>query len=202
MNLTQKVNQVVGKLKGMYFESSELSKAMELYGREELEKTSEKLSAHLNKHKTDALAMLYLANIYFDIGRYNEAAAFYEKAISLQPDFSTAYLNLAALCRERGEFEKAEQNCKKVLELNSELPQAYVSLSRIEFARNRNGTGLEYAKKAYEYGGGDMSVAANLCLAYHYNKMKEDRDKLLEQLKQKNYPYLAALQSVFERKIK
>lgn len=199
--LAEEVNGIVKKLNDMYFESNELSEAFKLYGGEELEKTSVKLETYLEKHSSDVLGMLYLANTYFDIGRYNEAIELYRKAIGLQPEFSSAYLNLAAVYRETEEYDKAVESCQRVLELNEEHPQAYVSLARIEFERHRDSMGLDYAEKAYDYGGEDMNVAANLCLAYHYNNMPEERDRLFEILKQNKYYDLATLQEVFEGKL-
>jgi tetratricopeptide (TPR) repeat protein len=196
--LKEEINGIVKGLNDMYFESNELSEALMLYGREEFEKTAEKLTAYLEKNSNDVLAMLHLANIYFDMEHYSEAAALYEKAIDIQPEFSTAYLNLSALYRKMGQLDIAAECCEKVLELNSEHPQAYVSLAKIEFARHRDSEGMEYAEKAYELDGEDLTVAANLCLAYHYNNLISDRDKLFEELKQKRYYDTATLQAVFE----
>lgn len=199
--LKDEINGIVKKLNEIYFESNELSEALMLYGQEEFEKTAEKLTAYLEKNNNDVLAMLHLANIYFDMEYYSEAAALYEKAIDIQPEFITAYLNLSTAYREMGEFDIAAECCEKVLKFNTEHPQAYVSLARVEFARYRDSEGLEYAEKAYEVDGEDLTVAANLCLAYHYNNMIPDRDKLFEKLKQKKYYDTATLQAVFEGKI-
>lgn len=200
-SLAEEVNGIVGKLSVMYFENNGLKEALRLYGQEELEKTAVKLTEYLRSNNGDVLGMLYLANIYFDIGRYNEAEGLYRSATDRQPEFASAYLNLAALYRETGEYDKAAENCRKVLEFNAEHPQAYMSLSRLELARHRSGEGLEYAEKAYEYGGEDINAAANLCLAYHYNGMREERDRLFEQLKQNKYRDVALLQSAFEGKV-
>ncbi|MGE5630643.1 MAG: tetratricopeptide repeat protein [Caulobacteraceae bacterium] len=200
--LAKEVNSIIKQLDTVYFESNELKEALKLYGQEELEKTSEKLEAYLVKHRNNALGTFYLANIYFDMGKYKEAGNYYNKALSLQPDFNSALLNLSAVYRETGDYEKAIECCNKVLERNIEHPQAYVALAKLEFKRHQDAAGLEYAEKAYKYDSRDMSVAANLCLAYYYNNMTAERDELFDILKKKNYYDMTTLESVFRGELK
>ncbi|HYF75211.1 MAG TPA: tetratricopeptide repeat protein [Candidatus Nitrosocosmicus sp.] len=200
--LSRQVNDIVEKMDSIYYESKELGEVLALYGQEELEKTAERLSRYLNANKKDVMGIFHMANINFDMGRYNEAEKLYIRAIELQPQFYSAYLNLAAAYRETGQLEKAVECCNKVLESNKEHPQVFIALSKIELKGNNTKAALGYAKKAYEYDSGDLHIIANLCLAYHYNKMNADRDKYLEMLKQNNYYDLAALQSVFEAEAK
>jgi tetratricopeptide (TPR) repeat protein len=102
--------------------------------------------------------------------------------------------------RETGRFENAADSIEKVLKSNKEHPQAYVALSKLELSKHDNKAGLEYAEKAYEYDSGDLNVISNLSLAYHYNNMTAERDKLFAVLKQNNYYDTEALQSVFAGK--
>jgi tetratricopeptide (TPR) repeat protein len=197
-SLSGQVNGIVDKMDSMYYESKELGEALKLYGQEELESTAEKLGKYLGTNKNDVMGIFHMANINFDMGRYSEAEKLYIKTIELQPEFYSAYLNLAAVYRETGQLEKALGCCNKVLESNKEHPQAFVALSKIELEGNNVKAGLEYAKKAYEYDSGDLQIISNLCLAYHFNKMIGDRDKYFEILKQNSYYDIVALQSVFE----
>jgi len=196
--LSRQVNGIVGKMDSIYYESKDLVEVLKLYGQEELERTAVKLKTYLDMNKNDVMGIFHLANINFDIGRYAEAEKLYIRTTELQPEFYSAYLNLAAVYRETDQFEKAVESCRKVLSVNKEHPQAFVALSKIELERNNAAEGLEYARKAYEYDSGDLHIISNLCLAYHYNNMTDDRDILFEILKQNNYYDTAALQSVFE----
>lgn len=197
-SLSRQVNKIVEKMDSTYYEGKELNKALELYGQEELEKTAGKLAEYLSANGNDVMGIFHMANINFDMGRYAEAERLYIKAVGLQPEFYSAYLNLAAVYREQGQLEKAAECCNKVLESNKEHPQAFAALSKIELKGNNAGAALEYAEKAYEYDSGDLHIISNLCLAYHYNKMTDLRDKYFNILKQNEYYDLAALQSVFE----
>ena len=197
--LCSQVNGIVEKMDSTYYESKDLVESLKLYGQEELEKTALKLEKYLDKNSNDVMGIFHLANINFDIGEYADAEELYIRAIKLQPEFYSANLNLAAVCRETGRFEKAEEYCQKVLSSTKEHPQAFVALSKLEFQRNNHEAGLEYAEKAYEYESSDLQVISNLCIAYHYNKMNADRDKLYETLKQKDYYDIVALQSVIDK---
>lgn len=200
--LSRQVNGIVEKMDSIYYEGKELGEALKLYGLEELERTAEKVEKYLDVNKNDVMGTFHLANINFDIGRYAEAEKLYLRAIELQPEFYSAYLNLSAVYRETGQLDKAVESCNKVLKDNKEHPQAFIALSKIEFKGKNYKVGLEYAKKAYEYDSGDLSIISNLSLAYHYNNMTDERDKLFEILKQNDYYDTAALQSVFEVKLK
>jgi len=195
--LAGQVNDIVDKLDSTYHESGELVEVLKLYGREELEKTASRLEEYLDGNEKDVMGVFHLANINFDIGNYNAAEQLYKRVLELQPEFYSANLNLAAVYRAAGAFEKAEECCNKVLSMNKEHPQAFVALSKLELAQGDYRSGLEYARKACEYDGSDLQTAANLCIAYHYNGMTAERDELFEALRQKGYYDLTALQSVF-----
>lgn len=193
--LARQVNDIVGKLDSSYHESSELTEVLRLYGQEELEKTASRLEAYLKNNETDVMGNFHLANIYLDIGNIKKAEELYNQVLKLEPEFYSAKLNLAALYRLKGDYESSEEWCMRVLNANKEHPQAFVSLSKLELARGDNNRGLEYAKKAYEYDGEDLQIAANLCIAYDHNGMAAERDKLFQTLQQKDFYDLTALQS-------
>lgn len=196
--LVTQVNSIVEKMDSTYYESKELVEATRLYGQEEMEKTALKLEAYLDKNENDVMGIFHLANINFDIGKYGEAEELYIRAIKLEPEFYSLNLNLAAVYRETGRYEKAMECCNKVLSANKEHPQAFIALSKLELARGVYKSGLEYAERAYEYDNSDLQIISNLCIAYHYNKMTTNRDRLFETLKQKDYYDIAAMQVVFD----
>jgi len=198
--LARQVNDIVEKLDSSYHESAGLTEAIGFYGQEELEVTASRLEAYLKDNETDVMGIFHLANISFDIGNGSKAEELYKKVLKLQPDFYSANLNLAAFYRLKGDYEKSEECCMKVLNVNKEHPQAFVSLSKLELARGAHKLGLEYAKRAYEYDGADLQIAANLCIAYDCNGMTAERDKLLKALQQKGFYDLTALQQIiYER---
>ncbi len=200
--LSRQVNRVVEKMDSIYYESKELGEALRLYGQEELESTALKLEKYLESNKNDVMGIFHLGNINFDMGKYAEAEKLYSRVVELQPEFYSAYLNLAAVYRETGRFENAAKSINNVLKSNKEHPQAFVALSKLELASHNNQAALDYAEKAYEYDSSDPNIISNLSLAYHYNNMTAERDKLFAILKQNNYYDTEALQSAFYRNLK
>lgn len=199
-SLSSPLKELIEKLDSIYYESEELGKALELYGLEELEKTASKVERYLDNNSSDAMGFFQLANIYFDMGKHKDAEELYIKAVELQPDFYCAYINLAAVYRELGSFEKAAEACNKVLEGSKEHPGAFVGLSKLELARGNPSKSLEYALKAYEYDQTDWSTISNLCVAYHYNNMAEEKQALLALLREKGYYDIAVLEAALEGK--
>jgi tetratricopeptide (TPR) repeat protein len=195
--LANQINSIVEKMDSTYHESKELVEVLMLYGQEEMENTALKLEKYLEKNENDVMGIFHLANINFDIGRYGVAEELYIRAIKLEPEFYSANLNLAAVYRETGRYEKAMECCNKVLSNNKEHPQAFIALSKLELAKGDYKTALGYAENAYEYDNSDLQVVSNLSIAYHYNKMFAERDGLFETLKQKDYYDIAAMQVVF-----
>ncbi|MGE5678013.1 MAG: tetratricopeptide repeat protein [Pseudomonadota bacterium] len=194
--LCSQVNEIIGLLDSTYHENSELASVLGRYGQEELELTAAKLEGYLAGNSTDVMGLFQLANINYDMGKYNEAEKLYIKAAGLAPGFYSVQLNLAAVYRITGRYSEAGECCRRVLAMNKEHPQAYVALSKLSLKQGSYKEALSSAMKAYEYDESDLQVLSNLCIACHFNGMTADRDRLLEVLKQKGYYDMPALQSI------
>jgi FimV-like protein len=58
------------------------------------------------------------------MGKFGEAKQVLERAVSIMPDFTPAYLDLAQACIMSGDKEKAMLHLKKVIELSPDTPIA------------------------------------------------------------------------------
>lgn len=63
-------------------------------------------------------ARFYLANIYFTIGRLDDAALEYQECVKLEPGNPPVWGNLGLLYMELKQFDKSRASFNKVLELN------------------------------------------------------------------------------------
>jgi tetratricopeptide (TPR) repeat protein len=87
---------------------------------------------YLNSYATDSnniaplvyAAMAYSANAYIE-----KAGELFSRALSLQPDDPDVMLQAALFHSETGDFEKAEEGLRKVLEIDNENPIAAHHLS-------------------------------------------------------------------------
>jgi Flp pilus assembly protein TadD len=81
-------------------------------------------------------------------GDMNTAVVHYQAAIQQAPDFYPAHNSLGIRNLQKGDFKVAEQEFRRVLELNANSAQAYINLGNVLYVTRRN----EEAKQALEAG--------------------------------------------------
>jgi Flp pilus assembly protein TadD len=81
-------------------------------------------------------------------GDMNSAVVHYQAAIRQAPDFYPAHNSLGIRNLQKGDFKVAEQEFRRVLELNANSAQAYINLGNVLYVTRRN----EEAKQALEAG--------------------------------------------------
>ena len=75
----------------------------------------------------DPLVYNNLGSLYLTIGRLSAAAASFNRAIRLDPNFALAYYNLGAANDAENNYEGAVRNYKRALELDSTLADPNVN---------------------------------------------------------------------------
>ena len=65
------------------------------------------------------------------IGRLDDAAASYQKALALKPDYLDALVNLGNILKDQGHFDKAKESYVKALDIDKDCPGALIGLSHI-----------------------------------------------------------------------
>jgi predicted O-linked N-acetylglucosamine transferase (SPINDLY family) len=91
-------------------------------------------------------AHLSAGNAYKDEGRLEEAVASYQKALSINPDFSPAYVNLGNVLQVQGKSTEAVNCYRKALAANPDLPEAHFNLANVFRDQNK----LDQAATHYE----------------------------------------------------
>jgi len=76
----------------------------------------------------DPLCWHNLAITFHALGRLDEAAEQYERAITLKPDYAEAHNNLGNIYRDRGKFSVALLHLKQAVEINPDRAQAHYNL--------------------------------------------------------------------------
>lgn len=95
-----------------------------------------------------ALAHTGLANVYLELGRFEEARSAYETALRLDPTCVDAYSGLAMLHEHHGETEQAEQAYRRALEVR---PDNRLILDRLGTLLFRNAR-FDEAQEVFERG--------------------------------------------------
>ena len=89
------------------------------------------------------------ANSYFNageahqrLGRYEEAAGQYEKAVRVDDSYAEAFSNLGYCYRKQGDYDRAIKNYRRAIDINPELAEAheyigeaYVEMGRFDLAQ-------------------------------------------------------------------
>jgi len=70
-------------------------------------------------------------------GRAAEADSFYRRAVALEPEFTTAWMNLGLAHFELGNYDAAEEFEREALRLDPELADAHNHLGMIHYRRGR-----------------------------------------------------------------
>jgi tetratricopeptide (TPR) repeat protein len=73
-------------------------------------------------------AQVNLAMVLRLCGRSDEAAAAGHAALAADPGSAAAHVLLAELCTDRGDFTAAEAHCRRAIDIDPELPEAWAAL--------------------------------------------------------------------------
>jgi serine/threonine protein kinase/cytochrome c-type biogenesis protein CcmH/NrfG len=84
------------------------------------------------------------------------AMEMYERAIRIDPKFALAYAGLANVCglfhdwygHDNRWIERGEAACRRITDLDPELPESFAAHARIAWAQRKYGPAIDYAQKA------------------------------------------------------
>jgi tetratricopeptide (TPR) repeat protein len=68
---------------------------------------------------------------YYGQGQYDLAIASYQKALEINPSYSSAFYGLAFTCRAQGRLDLAIENYSEVIRLEPEYAQPYASRAEL-----------------------------------------------------------------------
>jgi Flp pilus assembly protein TadD len=134
-------------------------------------------------------------------GDYDNAIENFETAISIDPQYAQAYLNLGIIYRRKDEPDKALMNLEKAAELDPNMPEAYSNLALIYEKKGEREKAYEFSRKALTANQDNPDFIFNLGYTYllqgetdlarrQYQRLKgmqqeELAEKLLNKIKEK-----------------
>ena len=86
--------------------------------------------------------------LLLDMGRLDEAAVVFARAAAMDPTSSVPHYNLGLIYGRWGKYRDSEAALLKSLELNSEEPETYNTLSRLMIEVGRYNEAVSWAEKA------------------------------------------------------
>jgi tetratricopeptide (TPR) repeat protein len=98
----------------------------------------------------NAKANHYKGNIYIDTNNYNEAAKYYHRAITANPNFIYSYNALGVVYYYKQEYEEAIHWLKKAIAINSKLNYSYNWLGNVHFMMGQYNEANAWYQKAIQ----------------------------------------------------
>lgn len=179
-----KINSITDKMYKWFNITDELSKIFEANKDAEPAELVSALQPYADSHPEDVYACMSLAYAYHSLGDVERSKTIMARICEENPEYNDAGMFLAAIYRQTGEFDKAETLLQEMIHRNVENADAHAAMARIEIKKSNDKIALDEALKAYEINKKSSYVLASLSLAYHYNKMPDERDKIYAQFKQ------------------
>ncbi len=106
------------------------------------------LKAALAKNPRDRVALIRMANIYHDAGKYDQAISYYQRALAIEPKDVDARTDMGICLREMGKSDDALAQFRTSLTYNPQHWQTWLNLGVVSlFDRNDvAGAGEAFAK--------------------------------------------------------
>jgi len=154
--------------------------------------------AFLAEEKENEYAWTLLGHIQEESDKDSLAAQAYHKALTINENMVQAITGLGILARKDKDYELAESYYLRAIELDSKYAEAYASLLVIRIKQNKFQEAVDIGARAYELDKKNPVIAANLCVAYHYNGDRRNREKFFAIAKRNGYDSLDQLKKIFE----
>lgn len=111
-----------------------------------------------------------LANMYYHMGKKDEAIALYKKAIKNNPDYAEAVNNLGNIYKDMGKKEEAIALYRRALEIDPGYYEAYGNLGIVSYLMGKKEEAISLLKKAIELKPTFAEAYYNLSACYFYEK--------------------------------
>jgi tetratricopeptide (TPR) repeat protein len=98
-------------------------------------------------------------------GRYDEAAAHFEKVLQIRPDFYDGLLNMGIMRFRQGRLLEAIEYCQAAIRSQPDAPKAHVQLAHALWKQNRDEAALEEMRRALQLAPKDADIRADFGLA-------------------------------------
>lgn len=182
--------------------SGELDKKMDIVSMSQLVEAGKLIEAkaevitYLTQEEDNEYAWTLLGHIREELEEDSLAESAYSKALAINPDFVQAITGMGILARKSGDYKESEKYYSKAIEIDPSYAEAYASLLVIKIKQEKFQEGVDIGVKAYELDKTNPVIAANLCIAYHYNGEPENTQKFKKIAARNGYPNVEKLDQI------
>jgi protein O-mannosyl-transferase len=120
-----------------------------------------------------------LGHVVGEQGKYDEAAAHFEKALQIKPDFFDALLNMGVTRARQGRTGEAVEYYQRAIRVQPNSAKAHAELGVALAKQNRNDAALQELSQALELAPNDADIHTNLGLVFaRLGRVQEALDEL------------------------
>ena len=105
-----------------------------------------------------------------EIGEYDNAILYYQKAIEINPDYAFAYINMGLAYGNKSNYDKAIECYQKAIEINPEYAEAYYKMGVAYVDKGNYDKAIECFQKAIEINPDDADAYYNMGIIYGWEK--------------------------------
>ena len=87
--------------------------------------------------ETDPAELVAQGNSFLKKGQFDQAIAYFNRAIEINPRYDTAYNNRGFVYYIKGQYDKAIADCTKVIEINPKYALAYKNRATAYFYKRQ-----------------------------------------------------------------
>ena len=178
-------------------DSRELNRIAKIYSSGDVEKAVPELKSYLSAHADDTLAWTILGHASKDAGQLAEAEKAYKEAIRLNPKRVEAMTGMGMLARVTKDYDEAMRWYEQAIKIDPKFGQAYSSIVTLALKKSDFKKAVSMGEKGYQLDSTDPVIAANLAIAYHYNKQIDARDRMTKTAARLGYGKLDVLQKIY-----
>jgi len=117
------------------------------------------MESHLKENPDDAIILTRVGGVYFDLGRYDKAEKYLNKAMQIQPDWPDINYTLGVILQQREKLDAAVRCYKKAVSSDPELAEAYANLGAAYIQQGKLDIGISELKRA-------LGINPDLALAH------------------------------------
>jgi len=140
----------------------------------------------------------WYSNILNSLGRLNEAMAEIKRAQELDPLSPPIITGVGVSFYFARNYNKAIEQCKRALEVNSDFPWAHSVLGDVYIQKSLYKEAISEKRLALDFSGGSPEYLAELAYAYGFSGNKEEARKILTELQEREkQEYIPVCEVVF-----
>lgn len=178
-------------------DARELNRIAKIYQSGNVEKAIPELKSYLSAHADDTLAWTILGHASKDAGQLAEAEKAYKEAIRRNPKRIEAMTGMGMLARVTRDYDEAMRWYEQAIAIDPKYGQAYSSIVTIALKKSDFKKAVSMGEKGYQLDSTDPVIAANLAIAYHYDKQIDARDRMTKTAARLGYGKLDVLQKIY-----